>query len=150
MYQAKSRYSVMPRAIGGLIEDAFQNGFQRMFGEELWGDGVTVPVNIQETDHTYELHVMAPGLRKDDFKIHVDRNVLHLSYEHKEEKVEDGTVPARWLRKEYRVQTFRRSFTLNDKINVAGISARYNDGVLNVILPKKEGQEPINQVISVS
>lgn len=149
MYQQKARYSVMPRAIGGLIEDVFQNGFQRMFGEEFWGEGGNAPVNIQETDHAYDLHVMAPGLKKDDFKIHVDRNVLHVSYEHKEEKTEESAAPNRWLRKEYRMQTFRRSFTLNEKINVAGINARYNDGVLTVTLPKKETQEAVSQHISV-
>ena len=152
MYATKSNYRVNPRAIGGLIEDVFQNGFQRMFGDEVWGDGLTVPVNINESDSAYELHVMAPGLKKEDFRINVDRNVLHVSYEHKEEAPtatpEDETAP-RWLRKEYKLATFRRSFTLNEKINITGIGAKYNDGVLVVTLPKKELQQPLNQEISV-
>lgn len=151
MYATKSNYRVNPRAIGGLIEDVFQNGFSRMFGEEAWGDGLTVPVNINESDSAYELHVMAPGLKKEDFRINVDRNVLHISYEHKEAEVnaEDKTAP-RWLRKEYKLATFRRSFTLNEKIDISGINAKYNDGVLVVSLPKKELQQPLNQEISVN
>jgi len=102
-------------------------------------------VNIHETENAYEMHLMAPGLKKEDFKLHVDRNVLHISYEHKEEKETTG----KWIRKEYKMQTFRRSFTLNDKISVSGISAKYNDGVLVVTLPKKEVAEPASQEISV-
>ncbi len=156
MYNSKSKFSVMPGAIGGLIEDVFQNGFQKVFGDEVWGDGVTVPVNINETDNTYEVRVMAPGLKKADFRINVDRNVLHVSYEHKDDRQKEGAeetpspVGSRCLRMEYKLQTFRRSFTLNDKINVQGISAQYNDGVLLVSLPKKEVQEPATQEISVN
>ena len=71
--------------------------------------------------------------------------MLHISYDHKEEKETAG----KWLRKEYKLQTFRRSFTLNDKINVGGITAKYNDGILTVVLPKKETVEPATQEISV-
>ncbi|HRO44172.1 MAG TPA: Hsp20/alpha crystallin family protein [Flavipsychrobacter sp.] len=136
----------MPKTIGGLIEDVFQNGFQSVFGDENWSDGTTAPANIQETENSYEMQLMAPGLKKEDFKINVDRNVLHVSYEHKEEKETTG----KWLRKEYRMQTFRRSFTLNDKINVSGIAAKYADGILNVSLPKKEVTAPESQEISVN
>ncbi|RYF87030.1 MAG: Hsp20/alpha crystallin family protein, partial [Chitinophagaceae bacterium] len=73
-------------------------------------------------------------------------NVLHITYEHKE----DETVTAdKWLRKEYRLQTFRRSFTLNEKVNVSGIGAKYTDGVLIVTLPKKEAAEPTSQQINI-
>lgn len=136
----------MPKAIGGIIEDIFQNGFQNFFGDESWGDGVTAPVNIQETEQGYELHLMAPGLKKEDFKVSVDRNVLHITYEHMEDAREQQT---KWLRKEYKLQTFRRSFTLNEKVNVSGIFAKYTDGVLIVTLPKKEGGQPANQHIKV-
>ncbi len=146
MYTTKQNFRIMPKTIGGLIEDVFQNGFQSVFGDENWSDGTTAPANIQETENSYEMQLMAPGLKKEDFKINVDRNVLHVSYEHKEEKETTG----KWLRKEYRMQTFRRSFTLNDKINVSGIAAKYADGILNVSLPKKEVTAPESQEISVN
>ncbi len=136
---------MMPKTIGGLIEDMFQNGFQSIFGEESWGDGSTVPANIVETETAYEMQLMAPGLKKEDFRVNVDRNVLHVSYEHKEEKEMTG----KWLRKEYRMQTFRRSFTLNDKINVSAIAAKYSDGILTLTLPKKEHSEAVAQEITV-
>jgi HSP20 family protein len=138
----------MPKAIGGLIEDVFQNGFQKVFGDENWNEGINVPVNIKETDTTYEMHLMAPGLKKEEFKLNVDKNVLHVTYDHKEETTE-GAPADKWLRKEYKLRTFRRSFTLNDKVNVMEISAKYSDGVLIVTLPKKEPAQPATQEITV-
>lgn len=146
MYSTKTNFSVMPKTIGGLIEDMFQNGLGRVFGDESWGDGTTVPANILETETAYEMHLMVPGMKKDDFKVHVDRNILHISYEHKEENKD---LNNKWLRKEYKLATFRRSFTLNDKVNISGIAAKYIDGVLIVTLPKKEQTGPMQQEIKV-
>jgi HSP20 family protein len=155
VYQPKSAYRLNPRAFTTLIEDVVQNGFQRAFGDEVWGNGLTIPVNIAETDAAYELHVVAPGLKKEDFRLNVDRNLLHVSYEMKEQEANnteggDHANASKWLRKEYKLGTFRRSFTLNEKINVSEISARYSDGILVVTLPKKEVQEALKQEIVIS
>src|SRR5688572_32721808 len=128
MYTTKSHYSIMPKAIGGLIEDVFQNGFQKVFGDENWNEGVNVPVNIKDTEGAYEMHLMAPGMKKDKFMLNVERDVLHVSYDDKQEATEEQ-ANEKWLRKEYKLKTFRRSFTLNDKVNVLEISAKYNGGV---------------------
>jgi len=146
MYGTRSNFRVMPKTIGGLIEDVFHNGFQNIFADENWNEGVSAPANIRETETAYEMQLVAPGLKKEDFKINVDRNVLHISYDHKEEQESTG----KWIRKEYKLQTFRRSFTLNEKINVAGIAAKYNDGILLLTLPKKEVNEPTAQEIAVN
>ena len=132
-----------PRTIGGFIEDMFQNGWSR-FNEEV--SAFVVPVNIQETDKAYELQVVAPGLKKEDIKVNLDRNVLTISYEHKEETKEEN---AKWLRSEHRMRSFKRSFTLNDKVDAGNIAAKYNDGILYVTLPKKEVNEPGAQEITV-
>jgi HSP20 family protein len=146
MYTSKSHFNIMPKTIGSLIEDVFQNGFQKVFGEEAWSDGVTTPVNILELENAYEMHLMAPALKKEDFKLNVDNGVLHISYDH---KADEEDLKKKWLRKEYKPDTFRRSFTLNDKINILEISAKYNDGVLVVTLPKKQAAEPSAQEIKV-
>lgn len=143
MYTTRKNYGFAPRNIGGFIEDALQNGWHR-FNEEV--SAYSVPVNIQETDKNYELHVVAPGLKKDDIKVNVDKNILTISYEHAEESKE--TEP-KWLRSEYKQRSFKRSFTLNDKIDTTQISAKYTDGVLFLSLPKKEVTEPTAQSINV-
>lgn len=146
MYTTRRNYGFAPRTIGGLIEDIFQNGVNR-YNEEI--SAQLAPVNIQETDHSYEVHVSAPGLKKEEFKINVDQNLLHISYEHKEETKEQGDNN-KWIRNEYRSRSFKRSFTLNDKVDAANISAKYTDGILVVTLPKKEAQEATAKEISVA
>lgn len=141
-----SKNGIMPRALGSLLEDVFNNGVNKIWGEE--GVAATVPVNISETDKCYELGVVAPGLKKEEFKVGVDRNILTISFEHKEE---ESTEPvAKVLRNEYKAKSFKRSFTLNDKVDASGISARYTDGILHVSLPKKEQAEITAQHITVS
>lgn len=144
MYRNKHYFNMAPGAFSSLIEDAFHNGWNKINEEIHTG---SVPVNIQETDKNYDLHVIAPGLSKEDFKISVDRNLLHISYEHKDEKKEqDGKM----LRTEYHTRSFKRTFTLTEKIDTAHISAKYTDGILYVTLPKKENVEQSNQEIIVA
>ncbi len=142
MYNIKSHYGFSPRTLNGFLE-----GVNKAFNEESWTN-ITAPVNIKETDKEYELHLVAPGLKKEDFKLSVDKNILNISFEQKEEEAkEEGT---KWLRNEYRFRSFKRSFTLNEKVNASGISAKYNDGILYITLPKKENAEPTTQEISVA
>jgi HSP20 family protein len=142
----KRNYGFAPRTFGGLMEDVLQNGWARVNDEV---SAIAAPVNIQETDKSYDLHLIAPGLKKEDFKINIDQNTLHISFE---QKAEDKEQPqdSKWLRNEYRTKSFKRSFTLNDKIETGKIAAKYADGVLVVSLPKKENSEPVAQEISVN
>lgn len=141
-----NRNHVMPRVITGMIEDAFSNGINKIWGEETLTDLSRVPVNIQETDKEYTLHVVAPGLKKEDFKVNIDRNILTISFDHQDTEEE---TTSKWLRREFKLRSFKRSFTLNEKVQPTGISARYDNGILHICLPKKEQQEPSAQEINV-
>ncbi len=141
MYNYKKGYGMVPRSFGGILED-----MNKFFYDDNWSN-TTAPVNIKETDNAYELHVVAPGLTKEDFKISLDENVLKISFEQKEE---NKTTEGKWLRNEYRFRSFKRSFTLNDGINTDGINAKYNDGILNITLPKKETTEKTSKEISIA
>lgn len=146
MFHAKSNYNVSPRIFGGLVENLFNNGWGHLVADERM-DSFSVPVNIKEDDKGFDMQVIAPGLKKEDFKLNIDKNVLTISFEqNKEAKEETGKV----LRSEYSFRSFKRSFTLTDKINTAGITAKYADGILNVNLPKKEVAEATAQEISVA
>ena len=126
-----------------MLEDMFQSGLTRV-NEEV--SAFLVPVNIQETEKAYEMQLVAPGIRKEEVRINVDKNILNISYDHKEESEEqkDG----KWLRSEYTTRSFKRSFTLNDKVDVANITAKYTDGVLNVTIAKKENAEvPAKEIV---
>ena len=94
-----------------------------------------VPVNITETDKAYTLDVVAPGFEKSDFKVSLDQQILTISVEKKEEVKEENK---KQLRREYSYRSFKRSFTIDEKIDIHNIDAQYVNGVLTLNLPKKE------------
>ena len=77
----------------------------------------------------------APGMKKEDFKINVDGNMLTISSE-KEEKKEEKDE--KYTRKEYSYSSFSRSFTLPEDVKQDALDAKYEDGVLNLRLPRRE------------
>ena len=143
----------VPMNLSGLVDRVFQNNLSRFFDDDFWGfngliTGNIVPVNIRETEKTYEMEVVAPGLRKEDFNVQIDGDMLSVSYEHKEENKEENKDEG-YVRNEYRTQSFTRSFTLDDTVDANGISAHYNNGILYISLPKKEGAKKITKPIKV-
>ena len=143
--------SVMP--FNGLVDGVLQNTLSRFFNDDFWGfDGILskaqVPVNIRETDKSYEIAVMAPGLKKEDFNVSISNNLLTVSFEHKEEDRQENNQDG-YLQQEYRMQSFSRSFSLDDTVDAEKISARYRDGVLSLSLPKKEGAQRITKSIEI-
>ncbi len=103
------------------------------------------PVNVKELDDRYELHLYAPELANEDFKIALRDRILTISAETKQGE-EDGT----WKRREFSPGGFQRQFDLNEKIDVEAINAEYENGILKVSLPKLEGMETFRQDIPVA
>ena len=102
------------------------------------------PVNIAETADAYHVELNAPGRNKEDFKISADKGLLTISYEKKEE-VKNEEVKS--VRREFSFQSFKRSFSLDDKVDVNNIQAKYENGLLKVLLPKKaEVKEAATQI----
>jgi HSP20 family protein len=116
--------------------DGFFNEFPSFLKNELQaGWNGSAPVNIHETEKAYSLDVVAPGFEKADFKINLDQDILTISAEKKEEVKEENK---KQVRREYSYRSFKRSFTLDEKIDAAAIEAQYVNGVLTLNLPKKE------------
>ena len=102
----------------------------------LWGRTMQVPaVNITEQKDDYLVSLAVPGLKKDDFKIDIEGNMLTISSEKEETKEEKDK---KFTRKEYNYSSFSRSFSLPEEINKEKIEASYEDGVLKISLPRKE------------
>jgi HSP20 family protein len=141
-------------SFGGVVDKIFQNNLNRFFDDNFWGfngleRNTSVPVNIRETAQSYELELVAPGLKKEDFKVGLNGDVLTISMEHQEEKNETNNSEG-WLRKEYKTRSFSRSFSLDDAADANKISARYSDGILHISVPKKEGAQALSRTIKVS
>ena len=98
----------------------------------------TIPaVNIKETSDKYEVEVAAPGMNKEDFKVELDGNILTISSE-KTNQYQDRD-DERFYRREFSYQSFQRTFNLKKEVvDSEKIEARYDKGVLNLIIPKKE------------
>jgi|RhiMetdeSRZDD1v2_1073273.scaffolds.fasta_scaffold01914_18 HSP20 family protein len=119
-----------------VFDDFFRSWNERLGGSGtgLMGRTSTVPaVNVSENQNDYIVSVAAPGLNKNDFNIDIEGNMLTISCE-KEETREDE----RQTRREYNYSSFTRSFTLPEEVMKDKIEATYHDGVLKIVLPKKE------------
>ena len=118
------------------IFDDFFKPWNEWFDGGLWGRTMQVPaVNITEQKDDYLVSLAAPGLKKDDFKIDVDGNMLTISSEKEDTKEEKDK---KFTRKEYNYSSFSRSFSLPEEINKEKIEAYYEDGVLKITLPRKD------------
>ena len=95
----------------------------------------SAPVNVKETANSYLIEVAAPGFEKADFKINLEKLVLTISAEKKPEVIDENI---KTIRREFRMQTFKRSFTIDDKVDATNIEATYINGMLTLNLPKKE------------
>jgi HSP20 family protein len=118
------------------FSDLFENFFNRDISDFLGEQKGTVPsVNVRETKDDFRLEVAAPGLKREDFNIKIDNNVMMVTGE-KEEQSE--TNDEYYNRKEFNYSSFSRSFHLPDMVNTDNIQAKYNDGILEICIPKKE------------
>ena len=120
-------------------DDDFFNRNLMNWGVSNFSDaGSTLPaVNIRETEDSYQVEMAAPGMKKEDFKIELDNNMLTISSEKSEEYEENEKE--KYSRREFSYQSFQRSFSLpKEVVDEEKIQARYKDGMLYLTIPKKE------------
>lgn len=123
----------------------FPSLFNRLFDDDMFdwsarnfsATNTTLPsVNIRESNKDFVVEVAAPGLEKADFKIELNHNVLTVS---SEKNIENETNEGeQFTRREFSYQSFSRSFTLPNTADGEKIAAKYENGILNVVIPKKE------------
>lgn len=118
------------------------NWIEEFFGDDFFNiDWMTqrssVPsVNVFETNDNYRIEVAAPGLKKEDFKVELDNNLLKISSEMKKE--EEQKEGEKILRREFNYCSFKRVFSLPDTVDAEKIDARHENGILTITIPKKE------------
>ncbi len=104
------------------------------------------PVNITENDNAYLLDLKAPGFEKADFTVNLDGNLLTISTQKKEEIKDENP---KFVRREFSFTSFKRSFTIDEKIDAEKIDAKYENGILKLVLPKKAVAKPDTRQISI-
>jgi HSP20 family protein len=123
-------------ANGFNLLDNFFNEFPTFFKDDFGTKAQGfVPVNVKETKDAYQLEVVAPGFEKNDFNINLEKNILTVSAEM---KTETENKNEKQIRREYSYHSFKRSFTVDEKVDSEKIEAQYVNGVLTLNLPRKE------------
>lgn len=126
----------MSERMPSVFDDFFKPWNEWFDNGGLLGRTMNVPaVNITEKKDEYLVSLAVPGMKKDDFNIDIDGNMLTISSEKEDSKEEKDK---KFTRKEYNYSSFSRSFTLPEEINKEKIEAKYEDGVLKISLPRKE------------
>ncbi len=108
----------------------------------------SAPMNIKGTEAGFEVAFSAPGLKKEDFKIELEKDMLHVSAEM--QKSSESEEKGKYKRREFISGSFQRSVRLSENIDTENISATYNDGILLVKLPHKAQILSNNRSITIS
>lgn len=144
---------------GGSLFTGVPTLFKDFFPGDLWNwrlenhsaTGTTIPaVNIRETDDHFEIEMAAPGMKKNDFRVELDGNMLTITSEKQNQQEEKNGD--RYTRKEFSYQSFTRTFQLyKDVVDEDKIQASYENGVLKLLIPKKEqAKQKPRKMIKVS
>jgi HSP20 family protein len=126
------------------VENIFTGNWNNNFGK-------TFPsVNISEDDQSFCVDVVAPGFRKEDFKVNVEDDVLTISAETETQNRDEEDNQREYSRREYSYNSFTRSFRLPENAKDNEVSATYKDGILELNIPKTENPAKEKKEIQVS
>jgi len=117
--------------LSDMVNNFFDNDLGDFFGKRFSDPAA----NIIENADSFQLEIAAPGMKKEDFKINLENNILTISAELEDQIREEGK---NYSRKEFYYGSFNRAFTLPKTIDLDKIKADYENGILKVALPKKD------------
>ena len=136
----------LSKTFDGMMKDIFTefpSTISKTFREDVLN---FPPVNIIERNNSFLVELAAPGFEKTDFVVKLEANILTISSEKKEQQKEETE---KLLRREFSYRAFKRSFTIDEKIDAENIVAKYENGVLKLELPKKEPAKAAVKDISI-
>ena len=127
------------------LDELFNQGINQLLGSDFVSSGLPA-TNVIETANNFKIDIVAVGFTKEDFKVNTEKGLLTI-----EAKVEATKTDEKQkiIRREFKRQSFKRSFQLSDAVNIEGIVASYENGILSLTLPKKEEAKAINKTIAV-
>lgn len=146
-----SNFASYPRTFSGLLEDFFGEQGQLNKLKDEFVDNMpkltklVPPVNIKETNTGYDLSLIVPGIPKDQINIEVKEDLLIVS--HDATGVEQAEE--KYLKQEFKLGSFKRTFSLSETLDADNIAARFDNGILFITVPKKTENQKIHKVISI-
>ena len=138
-----------PEKRNGSLLPGFSDVFDSIFNDTFFNDRMVtrVPaVNISETENNYHVELAAPGLKKEDFKLNLERNVLNISVE---QTANHEDNQKNYSKREYSYSSFVRSFTLPESADDSQIDATYTDGILRIDIAKREEAKTVRRQIEI-
>jgi HSP20 family protein len=136
------------RSNGSLLP-GFGDVFDSILNDTFFNDRMIARVpaaNISETENHFHVELAAPGLKKEDFKLSLDHNVLNISVERQNE---NSDVQKNFSKREYSYSSFVRSFTLPEAADAENIEAAYADGVLKIDIAKRGEARAVRRQIEI-
>lgn len=127
----------------------FNDVFDSIFNDSFLNDRMVtrVPaVNISETENNYHVDLAAPGLKKEDFKLNLENNILNVSVE---QNTQHEDNQKNYSKREYSYSSFVRSFTLPESADDNQIKASYTDGILRIDIAKREEAKAVRRQIEI-
>ncbi len=137
-------FSNQSNGLNNFMEDFFNNSISDFVGSDFVSNQPAV--NISETKDAYELALAAPGLKKEDFQINIEKNRLIIKVE---KTIDEEATTINYKRREFGFNHFSRSFQLTEKIDQSKVAASYVDGILKLELQKKEASKLAEQVRNI-
>jgi HSP20 family protein len=127
-------------AIPTLLDEFFGRDWLDSSRANWKSTGTTLAaVNVLENNDDFKIEVAAPGLKKDDFKVELDNNILTISSQREDGEEKNQGDNYNYTRREFRYQSFQRSFSLpENQVKADKISAQYVDGLLKIVIPKSD------------
>ena len=138
-----------PEKKNNVLLPGFNDIFESFFNDSFISDRMVTRVpaaNISETSDHFHVELAAPGLKKEDFKLNLDKNMLSISVKQRSENNDDQK---NYSKREYSYSSFVRSFTLPETADDNSIEAEYTDGILKINIAKKEEAKSVRRQIEV-
>ena len=127
-----SRYNVNRTLVDELFNNFLKNDYHENY---VSNGGISPATNVFETEKEFKVEVVLPGFVKEDLQLNVHKNVLTVKVE-KEEKENDETY--KYAHREFSAKSFEKKYRLPKSVDADNISAKFENGILNIELPKKE------------
>lgn len=128
----------------------FPSLFDTFFNDEFFGlpksRSFTPAANVKENDNEYGLELSVPGFNKKDFSLSIEDGMLKISAE---TKTDNQETEENYARREFYQASFSRSFTLPENIDEDKIAAKYDNGILRIVIPKMEKEKAKSKLISI-
>jgi HSP20 family protein len=139
-----------PEKKNSALLPGFNDIFESVLGDTFFSERRinSVPaVNISESAEEYQIELAAPGLKKEDFKVSVESDILSISTQRSQQS---SSSEITYNRREYCYTSFMRSFALPESADAERIQASYTDGILKLTLPKKEEARAVSRQIEIN